>query len=56
MGKLNSLRLKSSVGASKHLWSNIYFAGDGTLAKTMAGAYLTSKEGGNSLFVDLLMM
>ena len=32
-GQVNSLRLKSSVAskrASKHLWGNIYFAGDGT--------------------------
>ena len=34
-GQVNSLRLKSSVAskwASKHLWGNIYFAGDGTCA------------------------
>ena len=33
-GQVNSLRLKSSVAskwASKHLWGNIYFAGDGTI-------------------------
>ena len=32
-GQVNSLRLKSSVAskwASKHLWVNIYFAGNGT--------------------------
>ena len=32
-GQVNSLRLKSSAAskwASKHLWGNIYFAGDGT--------------------------
>ena len=32
-GKVNSLRLKSSVAskwASKHIWGNNFFAGDGT--------------------------
>ena len=32
-GQVNSLRLKSSVAlkwANKHIWGNIYFAGDGT--------------------------
>ena len=37
-GQVNSLRLKASVAskwASKHLWGNTYFAGDGTCSNEM---------------------
>ena len=37
-GQVNSLRLKSNLDskwASKHLWGNIYFAGNGSYIKTL---------------------